>query len=87
MTYRIELACCEMVLLNEISLPEMKRKDVAQTYALALRSSEAKEDVDWAKVNAAIIKRWSVSALKWIKEQAWSGKCFDAEQAAKGGAV
>jgi hypothetical protein len=51
----------------------MRRKDVAQTYALAIRSSES---VDWSKVNTAIINRWSPYALKWIKEQAWSGKCF-----------
>jgi len=72
-----ELACCENVLLEEIGNPKMKRRDVAKTYALTLRSSDSKR-VDWGKVNRAIIARWSESALLWIKQQAWSGKAFDA---------
>lgn len=72
---RMELANCENTLLGEIACPEMRRKDVARTYALALRSSE-RGSIDWMKVNAAIIERWSMFALKWIKQQAWSGKCF-----------
>jgi hypothetical protein len=70
-----ELADCEAHLLREIADPAMKRKDVAQSYALAMKSSE-RDSVDWGKVNRAIIARWSQSALNWIKEQAWSGKCF-----------
>lgn len=71
----IELADCERTLLDEIACPEAKRLDIAKTYALALKSSECNR-VDWAKVNAAIIQRWSKSALIWIKEKAWSGKAF-----------
>lgn len=71
---RFELAGCTQTLLDEIANKEMKRRDVAKTYALAIRSSEK---TDWAKVNAAIVARWSKSALLWIKEQAWSGKCFE----------
>lgn len=71
-----ELMCCEKTLLDEIANPEIKRKDVAQTYRLALQSAE-RDTIDWAKVNQAIIQRWSRSALHWIKEQAWSGRCFD----------
>ena len=70
---RAELACCTRVLLDEISDSAMKRRDVAQTYALALRSSEL---TDWAAVNRAIFGRWSRSGLEWIKAQAWGGKCF-----------
>lgn len=73
---RFELAACETMLLEEIANPVMKRRDVAKTYALALRSSE-RATVDWAKVNRAIIERWSTSALLWIKNQAWSGKAFE----------
>ncbi len=72
--FRAELMDCTRVLLEEIADPQMKRKDVAKTYALALRSSYK---TDWAVVNRAIIDRWSTSALEWIKQQAWSGKCFD----------
>lgn len=63
----IELADCTNVLLDEIAMQEAKRKDIALTYRLAMQSSE---DVDWAKVNRAIIDRWSFSALKYIKEMA-----------------
>jgi hypothetical protein len=73
MSIRFELADCTGTLLREIAEPSSKRRDIAKTYALALRSSEA---TDWKAVNAAIIARWSVSALNWIKEQAHSGKCF-----------
>ena len=68
---------CERVLLEEIANPKVRRKSVAMTYAWAIRSTQAGMDtVDWKKVNAAIIERWSRSALEWIKKQAWSGKCF-----------
>lgn len=76
----VEMADCENVLLREISAKECKRRDIAQSYALALRSSEAKT-MDWGKVNRAIVARWSPSALNWIKEQAWSGKCFASKKA------
>jgi len=45
-----------------------KRDIVAIAYAFALVSSE---EVDWPKVNKAIIERWSVSALEYIKTKAW----------------
>lgn len=70
-----ELAGCQGVLLDEIANPKMKRLDIAKTYRLALESSERRH-IDWFKVNSAIIARWSFSGLCWIKEQAWSGKCF-----------
>lgn len=75
---RIELANCESTLLREIAEPSWTRRLVAQTYALALRSSE-RGKVDWKKVNQAIVERWSLSALNWIKRQAWSGKCWNYE--------
>ena len=71
-----EFALCEQQLLQEIADSRMKRRDVAQTYRLAMQSSEVNR-VDWSKVNAAIMQRWSRSALEWIKQQAWSGECFE----------
>ena len=65
---RIILCDCENVLLEEIARPEMKRRDIALTYGLALVSGEK---IDWSKVNQAIIERWSINALIWIKTQAW----------------
>ncbi len=76
-----ELINCEATILEEIRAGA-KRKDVAQTYALALRSSE-RIMIDWTRVNRAIMERWSVSALNWIKNKAHSGKCFDSERRKK----
>ena len=73
---RMELMCCESTLLSEIAMPEIKRKHVAQTYALAMKSFE-RDSIDWVKVNKAIMERWSFAGLKYIKEQAHSGKCFE----------
>lgn len=64
----IELADPQGQLLEEIANPAMKRRDVAQTYAFALRSHDR---VNWLLVNGAIIERWSVSGLKYIKDAAW----------------
>jgi hypothetical protein len=75
-TMQIELADCENQLLREIVDHRLTRRDVAKTYALTLKSSEARK-VNWAKVNLAIVERWSPYALEWIKKQAWSGKCFE----------
>ena len=74
---RIELAATTDTLLDEIAMPQTRRRDVAKTYALALRSSNK---TDWPRVNQAICDRWSVSALKWIKTQAWSEKCFGKDE-------
>ena len=74
--YKLELANCEATLLQEIAITELKRKDIAKTYALAMRSSEC-DSIDWAKVNQAIVKRWSIYALDYIKRLAWSGKCWE----------
>lgn len=67
---RVELAMCEKTLLQEIGNKQFKRNDVALTYAMAMASSE-RDRIDWAKVNHAIIWRWSLSALTYIKQRAW----------------
>jgi hypothetical protein len=68
----MEMMCCESVILNEIEMG-LSQKQVAQSYALARRSSWP---TDWKVVNEAIIAKWSVKALKRIKEMAWNGTCF-----------
>ncbi len=70
----IELAGCEGLLLREIADSNCKQRDIAQTYALALRSSDKP---NWSIVNRAIVERWSHSGLEHIKKMAWSGSCFD----------
>ncbi|SFH98228.1 hypothetical protein SAMN05421753_104218 [Planctomicrobium piriforme] len=68
-----ELMAVEMVIENEIK-QGCNQRQIAQTYALALRSSWP---TDWAKVNAMIVQRWSSAGLNRIKNMAWSGKCFE----------
>ena len=67
---RIVLADPEGYLLEEIANPAMRRIDVAKTYRLILASGD-QDRVNWRTVNTAVIDRWSVSALDWIKQFAW----------------
>ena len=70
----IELIDCTNVILDEIKDIKFKRKNIAKTYALAIKSSE--DSINWKIINEAIINRWSRSGLEYIKNLAWSGKCF-----------
>jgi hypothetical protein len=75
---RVYLAESESQLIREIADTSLKRRDIAQTYALAIDAErEDGAKVDWHKVNRAIIDRWSPSGLEWIKKQAWTGKCWE----------
>lgn len=66
---RIEMVDVEAQLLREIADEDMTRDDVAQTYAFALRQQD---EVDFPRVNRAIMGRWSLAALKYIKTRAWA---------------
>lgn len=72
---RVELCDCERVILAEIAEPSTRRVDVAKTYWFARRSREV-NTINWPKIHQAILDRWSPHALKWIKEQAYTGKCW-----------
>lgn len=61
---------CENVLLREIPDKRLKQADIALTYAMALVSSE-RDSINWTRVNAAVIERWSLSGLRRVKERAW----------------
>jgi hypothetical protein len=74
----MELMCVESVIENEIAQGCTQRQ-VAQTYALGLRSTWK---TDWKRVNEAILARWP-KGLNRIKEMAWSGKCFAEPKRAK----
>jgi hypothetical protein len=70
----VELVDPAGVMLREIADKRMKRDDVALTYAFALRQSfdpRCADEIDFALVNHRIIERWSMNALKYIKERAW----------------
>lgn len=56
-------------IMNEIEGEGFTRKDVARTYSYLLQTETPHDQ--FAEINRAIIKRWSPSALRWIKEQAW----------------
>jgi len=77
--FTMEMLFCEATILNEISHKECKRNDIALTYYFCMVSSE---DIDYEKVNKAIIKRWSFSGLKYIKEEAnkWFKKKWKAKE-------
>lgn len=64
----LELSDPQGFILGEVADKRMKRKDVALSYALCIKSTQ---QVDFAAINAAIINRWSVSGLVFIKERAW----------------
>ena len=45
------------------------RDDVVLAYRLCLH--DALEQLDWPKVNRAIVDRWSINGLDYIKRHAW----------------
>lgn len=66
----MHLMCCEMVIENEIK-QGVARKDVALTYAMAMRSASAGRETDWKKINDAITAKWGVRGLSAVKNRAW----------------
>lgn len=56
-------------IMHELEDGVSTRKDVAQTYSILLQKNTPLET--FVEINKAIITRWSPSALRWIKEQAW----------------
>lgn len=56
-------------LMAGVTEPTHVQKDVAALYAVAIRCDVG--ITDWPTVNRAIIDRWSLAALKRIKELAW----------------
>lgn len=58
-------------IMREIADKRLTRDDVALTYAFALRQHPTGEGFDFAAVNKAIMDRWSIAALRYIKDKAW----------------
>lgn len=62
----------EGTILREIANPRRTRDDIAVTYAFCIRQGEWQgEPIDYAAINRAIVERWSLSALRYIKQKAW----------------
>ncbi|MBK8161540.1 MAG: hypothetical protein IPK59_23285 [Rhodospirillaceae bacterium] len=64
------LMACEMVIENEIN-HGAKRKDVALTYAMTIRSECAGRPTDWTRINATILAKWGARGLAAVKKRAW----------------
>ncbi len=64
------MANCEWVIENEIA-QGVPQKDIALTYAAAVRAECAGRAVDWRRINTAILTKWSPKALDRIKGAAF----------------
>jgi hypothetical protein len=70
---------------SEIADKKYKRNHLAETYKEMIRDQLVNRSTfDWPKINAAIIERWSISGLVYIKERAW--KILDQENKARAAA-
>lgn len=56
-------------ILNKISHPKAKQKDVAELCAKAIL--ENMNGVDWKAINSGIVRRWSKSARERVLTMAW----------------
>lgn len=66
------LTACTFDLCNEIETLRLPQKEVAKTFAMALRSEAAGSKVDWEKVGAAALSRWKPSGWVRVKELGWA---------------
>ena len=66
---KVELMFCEETILQEIGTKEATRDDIALTYAFC-RDAKESQNVNFRTINEAIVKRWSLSALEYIKGKA-----------------
>lgn len=57
------------MLVTMIRDRENTRDDIAVAYRNALLTHPV---IDWSEVNRAILERWSVSGLRYVKEKAWA---------------
>jgi len=62
------VTAAESVLRDDVLDHRCTRRHVAQSYALVMRSVH---DADWPSINAAILDRYSLSGLEFIKREAW----------------
>ena len=69
MSFTVELMFCEEAILQEIADKHFTRDDVALTYAFC-RDAKETQNVNFRTINEAIVKRWSLSALDYIKGKA-----------------
>lgn len=69
---QINLVCCTQVILQDLAAKGCRQKDVALTYAMAIKSQAQGADIpDWHAINTAILARWKMSGLERIKKRAF----------------
>lgn len=56
--------------MNELMLAVTESKNRGEMAAVYARYLDER-DIDWSAVNSAILTRWSMSGLGYIKERAW----------------
>ena len=65
----IYMTACTFVLCNEIESLKLPQKEIAKTFAQALRSEYAGVyRTDWEKVGTAALNRWGPSGWRRLKE-------------------
>lgn len=64
----VELMGAEEIILQEIADKDFTRDNVATTYAFCIASLD---NTKFGRINKAIVERWSLSALDYIKNKAW----------------
>lgn len=68
--YQAYMVCCTDTICEEVK-SGLPQKDVALSYALALKSqAHGADKPDWRAINTAILSRWKMSGLERIKKRA-----------------
>lgn len=65
---QVDMVDPQGVILREIADNRLTRDDIASTYAWCIRQ---RDECDFRVINQAILERWSLSGLAYIKKRAW----------------
>lgn len=69
--FQTNLIGCTQVIVDEVARPEFTQRDIALTYAMAIKSAaQGADKPDWRAINTAILDRWKMSGLERIKAKA-----------------
>lgn len=69
---QMNLICCTQVICDQVAVKQATQKEIALTYAMAIKSAAQKaDDPDWGTINRAILARWKMSGLERIKKRAF----------------
>jgi|GEM_PF-2462981 len=66
--FSVRLYDVEEIVLQEITDMRCKRNTIALTLAFGLRQND---NLDWKKINEAILRRWKPSGREYILKRAW----------------